>query len=130
VVQGRVEREDRRLLPAVRGLRRGERRRDLVGELAFLPEPAGLIDELLQLGGDVAEAGRRSERDAIGPLEVVKGSDRLVGDIERWRPQYWFWEMTSSDASSSTWRRRTSAPASSAPSATACASAWTFPLAL
>ena len=45
-------------------------------------------------------------------------------------PQYWFWEMTSSDASSSTWRRRTSAPSSPAPSASACASWCTLPVAL
>jgi hypothetical protein len=67
-------------LPAVRSLRRGERRRDFVGELAFLPEAAGLVDELLQLGCDIAETGRRSERDAVGPLEVVQRRDRLVGD--------------------------------------------------
>ena len=49
---------------------------------------------------------------------------------ERCRPQYWFCEISSSEASSSTWRNRTSASASSAPAATACASPCTLPVAL
>jgi hypothetical protein len=51
-----------------------------VGQLAFLPQAARLVDELLQRCGDIAKAGRRSERDAVGPLEVSQGRDRLVGD--------------------------------------------------
>src|SRR5262249_18117300 len=49
VVERVVEGEDRRLLTAVRRLRGGERRGDLVGELALLPEMPGPVHELLQL---------------------------------------------------------------------------------
>ena len=115
VVEGVVERQDRRLLTAVLGLRRGEGRRQLVGELALLPQVAGLVDELLELRRHVAEARGRAESDAVGPLEVVQrrlGSSRTAA---RWRPQAWFCEISISEAISSTGRTRTSAPAARRP---------------
>src|SRR5436305_1276561 len=45
VVEGVVERENRRLLPAMLGLRRGERSRDLVDERSPLPQLSGEIEE-------------------------------------------------------------------------------------
>src|SRR6266545_3688898 len=80
VVEGVVERQDRRLLPSVSRLRGGKAGRDLVRELAFLPEPPRLIDVLLELGGDVAEAGGRSEGDPVCPLEIGEGRHRLLAD--------------------------------------------------
>ena len=81
VVQGVVEREDRRLLTAVLGHRRREGRRDLVDECSSLPELAREVEEDLQLRRDVAEASRRSEGDAVRPLEVLERGFRLVLEL-------------------------------------------------
>ena len=48
----------------------------------------------------------------------------------RWAAHFAFWAMASGEFISRTFRRRTSAPASVAPSATAWARAKTFPVAL
>ena len=55
--------------------------RNLVGELALLPEPSRLIHELLQLRRDVAEPRRSAEGDAVRPLQVLQARDRLVLDL-------------------------------------------------
>ena len=67
------------------------------------------------------------------PSAHSRSSSVAVGSLRttaRWRPQCWFCEISISEAISSTWRNRTNAPAASAPSATACANACTFPVAL
>jgi hypothetical protein len=46
----------------------------LAGQPAFLPQPAGLVDELLELRGWRAEPGRRPERERIGPPQVLNRS--------------------------------------------------------
>jgi hypothetical protein len=63
------------------GLRGRERRRDLVDQLPLLPELAGKVDEKLQLRRDVAEAGRGSEGDTVGPLEILEPRVRLILDL-------------------------------------------------
>ena len=78
VVGGGVEGQEGQLLPAVGVLAAGEAREHLVGELALGPEAARLVHELLELGRDVAEAGRRAEDEGVGPLEVVERGDRVV----------------------------------------------------
>jgi hypothetical protein len=58
---------------------------DLVGELALRPQAAEGVDELLELGGDVTEAGRCAEDNGVGPLDVLggglgdPGGGRVVG---------------------------------------------------
>jgi hypothetical protein len=80
VIKGVVEREDRRFLAAVWRVRGGEAGRDLVGEFSLLPEASGLVDELLELGGDVSEARWCAEGNAVGPFEVVEGGCGCVGN--------------------------------------------------
>jgi hypothetical protein len=58
VIERVVEGENRRLLPAVLGLRGRECRGDLVDQLSLLPELSGEVEEQLQLRGNVAEARR------------------------------------------------------------------------
>jgi hypothetical protein len=101
-----------------------------IGELAFLPQPTGLIDELVELRCNVPEASGSAEGDAVGPLEIIERRYRLILDLRAVPAQCWFSEISSSEAISSTWRTRTSAPSFSAPSATAWASRWTLPVAL
>src|SRR6185437_463055 len=76
-----VEGEDRGLLASVNCVRRGEGGADLVRKLSGLPERPRLVDELLQLCGDVSETGRRSEGDAVRPVEVVQGGNRRLRDL-------------------------------------------------
>ncbi|GFJ76236.1 hypothetical protein Phou_004160 [Phytohabitans houttuyneae] len=67
-----VQRDQRRLLAAVpvdAGRERGGR---LVGEHAIEPQPAGLVEKLLELRGDHAEPGRRTEREGVRPGKVVQ----------------------------------------------------------
>jgi hypothetical protein len=46
-----------------------------------LPERPRLVDELLQLCGDVSETGRRSEGDAVCPVEVVERGHGCLRDL-------------------------------------------------
>ena len=72
VVDRVVERQQRRLLAAVVGLRGGEPGVHLVGELALAPLRSEGVEVLLELAGDVAEAGRRAEQHGVGPHDVVR----------------------------------------------------------
>jgi hypothetical protein len=63
-------------LPPCR-LNAGEGRHRLVSQPPFLPQPAGLVDELLELRGWRAEPRRRPERERIGPRQVI---NRGLGD--------------------------------------------------
>src|SRR5690606_22553380 len=80
VVEGVVHRQDRRLLAAVAGRGRHERRHHLVDELALGPQAAGLVDELPDLRARHAVAGRCAPQDRVGPLEVVERRLLQAGD--------------------------------------------------
>jgi hypothetical protein len=80
VMHGVVEGEDGRLLATVRGTGCGEAAVDLVCELTLHPGAAERVDELFELAGDVAEAGRRAEDHRVGPEDVL-GSG--LGDVLR-----------------------------------------------
>src|SRR5260221_14044923 len=71
VMHGAVQGEDGRLLATVRGAGRGEAAVDLVCEPPLRPWAAERVDELLELAGDVAEAGRRAEDHRVGPEDVL-----------------------------------------------------------
>ena len=81
VEHGGVQRHQRVSWPPCGPLGHGEARCDLVRELALLPQPAGLVQELLELGGDAAEAGRAAEDERVGPLEVTEAPGRLAADL-------------------------------------------------
>jgi DNA-binding MarR family transcriptional regulator len=51
--------------------RRGERGHRLVGQPSFPPQPAGLVDELLELRGRRTEPARRSEGERVRPGQPV-----------------------------------------------------------
>jgi len=53
-----------------------------VGQLDLLPQAPRLIHELLELRRNVAKAGRGTERDPVGPLEIVERCNRLVLDTQ------------------------------------------------
>ena len=69
-----VEREQRGLLAAVVGLRGGEAGVHLVGELALAPLRAEGVEVLLELAGDVAEAGRASRTGRRRPTRCRRAS--------------------------------------------------------
>src|SRR5229473_3243259 len=71
VMHGVVQSEDGRLLATVRGTGCGEAAVDLVYELPLRPWAADRVDELFELAGDVAEAGRRAEDHRVGPEDVL-----------------------------------------------------------
>jgi FMN reductase len=83
-------------------------------------EPPFLHDKVVGL---ISTAGGTQGLQAINTMEFATRA------LRAWAVP-WFWEINSSDASSSTCRRRTSAPSASAPSARAWASLWTLPVAL
>jgi hypothetical protein len=78
VIEGRVERENRRLVPAVQ--RRGARERggDLIDQRARGPERTRRVEKLLELRRRQSVARRRAEDDGIRPTEVVERSFRYV----------------------------------------------------
>ncbi len=80
VVHRVVERQQGRFVAPVRVARRGERRGRLVGERSLGPQRPGGVDELLELGGDVAEPRGRPQRDGIRPAHVVDGGDRIAAN--------------------------------------------------
>src|SRR5712691_2192421 len=80
VMHGVVQSEDGRLLATVRGTGCGEATVDLVCELPLHPRAAERVDELFELAGDVAEAGRRAEDHRVGPEDVLRGG---FGDVLR-----------------------------------------------
>src|SRR6266851_10348911 len=80
VMHGVVQSEDGRLLATVRGTGCGEAAVDLVCELSLHPGAAERVDELLELAGDVAEAGRRAEDHRVGPEDVPSSG---LGDVLR-----------------------------------------------
>lgn len=89
VVDGFVERQKCGLLTAVSGGRGDEGAVDLARQLALDPEAAGGIDELLELGGYVADACGGGADDGVRPLDVggvrqgdVRGG-RVVGGLDR-----------------------------------------------
>src|SRR5580765_8406188 len=88
-----VEREDRRLLPAMLGGAAGEDAADLADQRALHPQAAGLVEEVAHLRAHVAEARGRAEDDGVVIRELVRLRDRralidlqagLLGDILRY----------------------------------------------
>src|SRR5699024_5356389 len=59
------------LLTAVDLIGAGEPADDPVHEPALEPQPAGGVQELLELGGDIAVAGGRAEHVGVGPQQIV-----------------------------------------------------------
>src|SRR5262249_56252429 len=80
VVERVVEGEERRLLPAVRGLGGGEGGGDLVAQLPVLPELPGEVEKHLQLCGNVPEPRRRAEGQPVRPDEILQCRDGLLVD--------------------------------------------------
>ncbi len=88
VVDRVVERQQRGLLAAVRGHAGGEPGVRLVGQQALPPLRAERVEELLELAGHVAVAGRGAEQHGVGPDHVVGGRLGLVlGPVEVLAPR-------------------------------------------
>src|SRR5262249_40412638 len=71
MIEGRIEVNDRRLLPPVRRSRAGERGTDLVDESSLGPEFAGRIEELFQLCRRQTVTCGRAEDNGIGPKQIL-----------------------------------------------------------
>lgn len=72
VVHERVDEAHDGALVAAAGAGTGENAAGFSDELAFHPQPAGLIEEVPHLRGHITEAGRRAEEDGVVVAEFLR----------------------------------------------------------